>query len=92
MKRQTITTQMKTQTRNIEVQINEEERDKLSEKIIQNNDSKYNPNLKNKMEKIKESVNKNQEELKNKHAETNRRITEIKNTLEGIKRSISEVE
>ena len=44
------------------------------------------------MEKIKESVNKNQEELKNKHAETNRRITEIKNTLEGIKRSISEVE
>ena len=27
-------------------------------------------NLENKMEKIQESINKNQEELKNKHAET----------------------
>ena len=39
MKRQRNTTQMKEQTRNIEVQINEEEIGKLPEKI-QNNDSK----------------------------------------------------
>ena len=40
MKRQRNTTQMKEQTRNTEVQINEEETDKLPEKKIQNNDSK----------------------------------------------------
>ena len=41
-------------------------------------------NLENKMEKIQESINKDLEELKNKHTETNNTITEIKNTLEGI--------
>ena len=40
MKRQRNTTQMKEQTRNTEIQINEEEIGKLSEKKIQNNDSK----------------------------------------------------
>ena len=40
MKRQKNTAQMKEQTRNTEVQINEEEIGKLPEKIIQNNDSK----------------------------------------------------
>ena len=40
MKRQRNTTQMKEQIRNIEIQINEEEIVKLSEKKIQNNDSK----------------------------------------------------
>ena len=40
MKRQRNTTQMKEQPRNTEVQINEEEIGKLTEKIIQNNDSK----------------------------------------------------
>ena len=39
-------------------------------------------NLENKMEKVQESINKDLEELKNKHTETNRRITELKNTLE----------
>ena len=39
-------------------------------------------NLENKMEKMQESINKDLEELKNKHAETNNTITEIKNTLE----------
>ena len=34
------------------------------------------------MEKMQESINKNLEELKNKHTETNNTITEIKNTLE----------
>ena len=40
MKRQRTTTQMKEQTRNTEVQINEEEIGKLLEKRIQNKDSK----------------------------------------------------
>ena len=38
-------------------------------------------NLENKMEKMQESMNKDLEELKNKHTETNNIITEIKNTL-----------
>ena len=33
-------------------------------------------NLENKMEKMQESINKDLEELKNKHAETNNTITE----------------
>ena len=41
-------------------------------------------NLENKMEKMEESINKDIEELKNKHTETNNTITEIKNTLERI--------
>ena len=45
-------------------------------------------NLENKREKIQESINKDIEELKNKHRETNT-ITEIKNTLEGINSRIS---
>ena len=47
--------------------------------------------LKNKMEKMQESINKGLEELKSKNAETNT-ITEIKNTLEGINSRISEAE
>ena len=49
-------------------------------------------NLGNKMEKIQDSVNKDLEELKNKHTETNNTITEIKHTLEGINSRISEAE
>ena len=49
-------------------------------------------NLENKMEKVQESINKDLEELKNKHTETNRRITELKNTLEWINFRISEAE
>jgi len=49
-------------------------------------------NLENKMEKMQESVNKDLEELKNKHTETNNTITEIKNTLEGINSRIPEGE
>ena len=48
-------------------------------------------NLENKREKIQESINKDIEELKNKHRETNT-ITEIKNTLEGINSRIPEAE
>jgi len=49
-------------------------------------------NLENRMEKMQESINKDLEELKNKHTETNNTITEIKNTLEGINNRISEAE
>ena len=44
------------------------------------------------MEKIQESINKDLDYLKNKHTEANTTITEIKNTLEGIKSRISEAE
>ena len=49
-------------------------------------------NLENKMEKMQELIQKELEELKNKHTETNNRITESKNTLEGINSRISEAE
>ena len=35
-------------------------------------------NLESKMEKMQQSINKDLEELKNKHSETNNKITEIK--------------
>ena len=41
---------------------------------------------------MQESINKDLEELKNKHTVKNNTITEIKNTLEGIKRRICETE
>ena len=49
-------------------------------------------NLENKMEKMQDSINKDLEELENKHTDTNNTITEIKNTLEGINSRISEAE
>ena len=79
-------------TRNTEVQINEEEIGKLPEKGFRIMTVKMIKNLENKMEKMQESINKDLEELKNKHAETNNTITEIKNTLEGINSRISEAE
>ena len=84
MKRQRNTTQMKEQTRNTEVQINEEETGKLPENEFRIMILKMIKNLENKMEKMQDSINKDLEELKNKHTETNNTITEIKNTLEGI--------
>ena len=44
------------------------------------------------MEKMQESINKDLEELKNKHTDTNNTITGIKNTLQGINSRISEAE
>ena len=78
MKRQRNTTQMKEQTRNTEVQINEEEIGKIPEKEIKIMIVKITKNLENRMEKIQESINKDLEELKNKHTETNNTITDIK--------------
>ena len=49
-------------------------------------------NLENRMEIMQESINKDLEELRNKHTETKNTITEIKNTLEGINSRISEAE
>ena len=84
MKRQKNTTHIKEKTRNTEVQINEEEIGKLLEKEFRIMIVSMLKILKNKMEKMQESINKDLEELKNKHTETNNTITEIKNTLEGI--------
>jgi len=61
---------MKEQTRNTEVQINEEEIGKLPEKEFRIMIVKMIKNRENKMEKMQESVNKDLEELKNKHTET----------------------
>ena len=47
-------------------------------------------NIENKIEKMQESINKDLEELKNKHTETNNTITEI--TPEGNNSRISEAE
>ena len=92
MKRQRNTTQMKEQTRNTEVQINEEKRGKLLEKEFRIVIVTMIKNLENKMEKMQESINKDLKELKNKHTETNNTITETKNTPEGISSRISEAE
>ena len=92
MKRQRNTTQMKEQTRTTEVQINEEEIGKLPGKEFRIMIAKMIKNLENKMEKMQESINKDLEELKNKHTETNNTIIEVKNTLEGINSRIAEAE
>ena len=76
MKQQRNTTLMKEKTRNTETQINEEEIGKLPEKEFRIMIVKMIKNLK--MEKMQESINKDLEELKNKHTETSNTITEIK--------------
>ena len=58
MKRQRNTTQMKEQTRNTEVQINEEEIDKLPEKEFRIIIVKMIKNLEDKMKKMQESITK----------------------------------
>jgi len=90
MKKQRNNTQMKEQTRNTEVQINEEEIGKLPKKEFRIMIVTMIKNLEYKMEKMQESINKDPEEQKNKH--TNNTIMEIKNTLEGISSRISEAE
>ena len=92
MKRQRNTTQMKEQTRNTEVQINEEEIGKLPEKEFRIMIVKMIKNLENKMEKMQESINKDLEELKNKHTETSNTSTEIQNTLEELNSRKSEAQ
>ena len=83
---------MKEQTRNAEVQINEEEIGKVPGKEFRIMIVKMIKNLENKTEKMQESINKDLEELKNKYTETSKIVTEVKNTLEGISSRISEAE
>ena len=83
---------MNEKTRNTEVQINEEEIGKLLEKEFRVMIVKRIQNLKNRMEKMQDSINKDLEELKNKHTERSNTITEVKNTLEGMNSRISEGE
>ena len=78
MKRQRNTTQMKEQTRNTDGQINEEEIGKLPEKEFRIMIIKMIKNPENKMNKMQESTNKDLEELKNKHIETNNTIMKLK--------------
>ena len=68
---------MKKQTRNTEIQINEEEIGKVPEKEFRIMIVKIIKNLENKMEKMQESINKDWKELQNKYTETNNTITEI---------------
>ena len=90
MKRQRNTTQMKEQTWNTEIQTNEEKIGKLTEKEFRIMIVKKIKNLEHKMDKMQQSINKDLEELKNKH--TNNTITGIKNTLEGTNSRKSEAE
>ena len=92
MKRQRNTTQMKEQTRNTEVQINEEEIGTLHEKEFRIMIVEMIKTLENKKEKMQESINKDLDKLKDKHTEANNTIAEIQNTLEGINSRISEAE
>ena len=75
MKRQRNTAQMKEQIRNTEVQIDEEEIGKVPEKEFRIMIVKMIKNLENRMEKMQQSINKDLEELKNKHKETNNTTT-----------------
>ena len=72
---------MKEQTRNTEVQINEEQIGKLLEKGFRIMIVKMIKTLENRMEKMQESINKDLVELKNKHTKTNNTITESKKIL-----------
>ena len=70
MKSQRNITQMKEQTKNTKVQINEEI-GKLPEKELRIMIVKHIKNLENKMEKVQESINKGLEALKNKQRQHN---------------------
>ena len=81
MKRQRNATQVKEQTRNTEVQISEEEIGKLPEKECRIMIVKIIKNFENKIKKKQDSINKDLEELKNKHTETNNIITESNQSI-----------
>ena len=72
---------MKEQTRNTEVQTNDEEIGKQPERQFRIMIVKTIKSLEREMGRKQESINKDLEELKNKHTDTNNIITEIKNTL-----------
>ena len=77
-------------SKNLQDQINEDEIGNLPEKEFRVMIVKMIQNLRNSMEKIQETFNKNLEELKSKQTVMNNTITEIKNILEGINSRITE--
>ena len=87
--------QMKEQGKILQDQINEEEIGNLPEKEFRVMIVKMIQSFRNRMEArietIQEMFNKDLEELKNKQTEMNK-ITEMKNTLEGINNRITEAE
>ena len=83
---------MKEQGKNPPDLINEEEIGSLPEKEFRIMIVKMIQNLGNKMGKIQETFNKELEELKSKQTMMNNTINEIKNSLEGINRRITEAE
>ena len=78
---------MKEQGKNPPDQTNEEEIGSLPEKQFRVN---MIQNLGNRMEKIQETFKKDLEELKSKQTMMNNTMNEIKNTVEGINRRITE--
>ena len=83
---------MKEQGKNPPYLANEEEIGSLPEKEIRIMIVKMIQNLGDTIEKIKETLNKDLEELKSKQTVMNNTINEIKNSLEGINSRITEEE
>ena len=81
---------MKEQGKKPPDQTNEEEIGSLPQKEFRVMTVKMIENLGNRMEKIKETFNKDLEELKSKQTMMNNTINEIKNSLEGINSRITE--
>ena len=83
---------MKEQDKSPPDQTNEEEIGSLSEKEFRVMILKMIQNLRNRMEEIQETFNKELEELKSKQTMMNNTINDIKNSLEGINSRITEAE
>ena len=92
MRKQRNIQQKKEQGKNPPDQTNEEEIGSLPEKEFRAMIVKIIQNLRNKMETIQETFNKDLEEIESKQTMTNNTIKEINNTLEGINSRITEVE
>ena len=84
--------QLKEEGKNLQDQINEDEIGSLPEKEFRIMIVKMIQNLGNRIEKIQETFNKDLEELKSKQTVMDNTINEIKNSLEGINRRITEAE
>ena len=84
--------QVKKKKKQLQDQVNKEEIGNLSEKEFRVMIEKKFQDIKNRMEKIQETFNKDLEEIKNKQMVINKTITEIKNTLERIDSRITEAE
>ena len=84
MRRQRNTQQVKERGKNPPNQTNVEEIGSPPEREFRVMIVKMIQNLGKRMEKIQETFNKDQEELKSKQTMMNNTISEIKNTLEGI--------